>query len=208
MNTEPYRLAELPKHRGSCSNYKTAKAPQRLIFPLAPKQEEEGGSLCFITIGQITADPLVYVFLTSLITAKGRKNPCKAAGSWDRIMKLSMYRGSCCLDWNKTSRCDFSFTFYMLSSNYKCKHVAFSGWFLCLFGPISKGHFGLMFFLTEPKRAVVIFVLCISPCCLRSHINLWNKLRNSLTFELFWHVHIRKNIHELMNPCNLLVGLI
>lgn len=33
----------------------TVQTPQRLIFPLAPKQEEEGGSrLCFITMVQIT----------------------------------------------------------------------------------------------------------------------------------------------------------
>lgn len=40
--------AELQKHWGSCSNYKTAQTPQRLIFPLAPKQEEEGGVACVL----------------------------------------------------------------------------------------------------------------------------------------------------------------
>lgn len=106
---------------------RAAKAPRELLrlqnsksstethFPISPKTGRGRGGLCFITIGQITADPLVYVFLTSLIAAKEKKNPCKAAGSWDRIMKRSMFRGSCCLDRKKSSRCDMYFYFFFSS---------------------------------------------------------------------------------------------
>lgn len=61
--TLSHRARELPKHWGSCSNYKTVRTPQRLIFPLTPQTGRgRGSSLCFITIGQITADALFMRF--------------------------------------------------------------------------------------------------------------------------------------------------
>lgn len=49
--------------QGSALITQQPEPPQRLVFPLAPKQEEEGGGgLCFITMGQITANPLFMCF--------------------------------------------------------------------------------------------------------------------------------------------------
>lgn len=56
----------------SSSNYPTAKAPLETRFPISLKTGRGRGSrLCFIMIGQITAERLVYAFLTSIIAAEG-----------------------------------------------------------------------------------------------------------------------------------------
>lgn len=105
-NTEPHRRAEPPERWGSRSNYQTGKPPLETRFPISPKtgRGRGGSSLCFIMIGQITADRLVYAFLTSLITAEGGKNPCRAAEGWDRLMRAATYRGARCLDWNNNQQ--------------------------------------------------------------------------------------------------------
>lgn len=96
----------LQRHGGCSSNYETATAPLETRFPISPKTGRGRGSrLCFIMIGQITADRLVYAFLTSLITAEGgrggeKKNPRSAAtgsrrtyGSSDTLKGGVVYTG-------------------------------------------------------------------------------------------------------------------
>lgn len=85
----------LQRHGGCSSNYETATAPLETRFPISPKTGRGRGSrLCFIMIGQITADRLVYAFLTSLITAEGgrggeKKIPAQLQQARDGLMEAA-----------------------------------------------------------------------------------------------------------------------
>lgn len=116
--------AGLPKHWGSCSNYKPAKTPQRLIFPLAPKQEEEGGVAVFYYDGPDNSSPLVYVFLASLIAAERKKSPWKQQDAHRQKYEASEVQQVVLFRQEETSSWDF----YMLSSNHHV-NMLIGGWF-------------------------------------------------------------------------------
>lgn len=142
--------AGLPKHWGSCSNYKPAKTPQRLIFPLAPKQEEEGGVAVFYYDGPDNSSPLVYVFLASLITAERKKSPWKQQDAHRQKYEASEVQQVVLFRREETSSCDF----YMLSSTTMstCWSVDDSERPCNVTAP-SLGHQGQ--FITEPASSLL-----------------------------------------------------
>lgn len=150
--------AGLPKHWGSCSNYKPAKTPQRLIFPLAPKQEEEGGVAVFYYDGPDNSSPLVYVFLASLIAAERKKSPWKQQDAHRQKYEASEVQQVVLFRREETSSCDF----YMLSSNHHV-NMLIGGWFIRPF-----------VMLLPPLWAIrgSSLLNLHHHCCLRYHTNM------------------------------------